>query len=101
VDHPARLRFIELRRNISDRQALLEAQGILINCGAVSYCIDQLIHRYQNASSILVGMSLALPDKLKILLEEMIVPVRNVLGFDEKEWAITTHGLFASSAEKE
>ena len=49
VDHPWRNRFLELRRNIEQPGALAEAQTILIRCGAVSYCIDQLMKRYQTA----------------------------------------------------
>jgi geranylgeranyl pyrophosphate synthase len=86
VDHPERDRFFELRRNISDPQALPEAKAILIHCGAVSYCIDQLIRRYQSAHAILAGMKLALPDRLNNLLEEMIAPVRKVLDIEDEQW---------------
>ena len=49
VDHPWRDRFLELRRNIEQPGALAECQTILIRCGAISYCIDQLMKRYQTA----------------------------------------------------
>jgi geranylgeranyl pyrophosphate synthase len=79
VNHPDRLRFIELRENISSQDALLEAQEILIRCGAVSYCIDQLLCRHQAAQEILYGTKLARPDLVKNLLEEVIAPVRKLL----------------------
>lgn len=75
IDHPERTRFLELRENISVPGALSEAQDILIHCGAVSYCIDQLLRRYQLARKMLGAISLADRDTLDHLLEEVISPV--------------------------
>jgi geranylgeranyl pyrophosphate synthase len=47
VSHPQRARFKELNQNISAENALQEAQDILIRCGAVSYCVDQLLRWHQ------------------------------------------------------
>jgi hypothetical protein len=41
VDHPDRRRFIELRQNIPEPDALTEAQEILVRCGAIRYGIHQ------------------------------------------------------------
>lgn len=41
VQHPQRGRFLRLNRHISEPEALAEAQEILIQCGAISYCIAQ------------------------------------------------------------
>jgi hypothetical protein len=61
VDHPARRRFMELYANISLPDALGEAQEILIHCGAVSYCIDQLLRRHQTIQKILKNTQFANP----------------------------------------
>lgn len=78
VDHQDRARFLELRRIIPDPDALVEAQAILIRSGAVSYCIDQLLHRYQATQNILSNLSVAYPDKFESLLANIINPVRGL-----------------------
>jgi geranylgeranyl pyrophosphate synthase len=75
VDHPERSRFLELCGEVTDENALREAQEILIRCGAVSYCVDQLLRRHQSARDILQGTELARPELIECLLEEVIAPV--------------------------
>jgi geranylgeranyl pyrophosphate synthase len=76
VDHPARARFEELRPQAgTDLQALKEAQDILIQCGALSYCVDQLLNRYQTVRGILSTLSIARPSVLTALFEETVAPV--------------------------
>ncbi|HSL29790.1 MAG TPA: polyprenyl synthetase family protein [Anaerolineales bacterium] len=75
VEHPERRRFIELYENISTGNALLEAQEILIRSGAVSYCVDQLLHKYQNAQELLNKTPLPNREALDSLLEAVIQPV--------------------------
>ena len=76
VEHPDRRRFIEVYENISTENALLEAQEILIHCGALSYCVDQLLHRYQNAQKLLNKIPLPNPEVLNPLLEAVRNPGR-------------------------
>ena len=68
VDHPDRAKFVELYKNMevvhraaSLANALQEAQEILIRCGAVSYCVDQLLRRHQTTQDIL--NKIPLPNK--------------------------------------
>lgn len=61
VDHPERLRFNKLSKNVSDLEALREAQGIMIRCGSISYGFHQLLYRYQAAQKILMNIKLANP----------------------------------------
>ncbi|NOY97929.1 MAG: polyprenyl synthetase family protein [Chloroflexi bacterium] len=75
VDHPERSRFLELRRDVADEGALCEAQEILIRCGAVSYCMHQLLHRYQAARETLQTAELARPESIENLLKEVVAPV--------------------------
>ena len=78
VQHPNRARFIELYQNISVEHALQEAQEILIHCGAISYCVDQLLRRYETAKSIINNTPLANKKPIVSLLEGVIAPVRKL-----------------------
>ena len=55
-----------------------EAQEILIRCGAVSYCVDQLMRRSQSADEILRSIPLVRADLMESLLEAVIAPVRKL-----------------------
>ena len=78
VDHPEQARFLELCRNISTPEALSDAQDILVRSGAVSYCVDQLLHRYQAAREMLDAIPLVERDLLDALLLEVIAPVQQL-----------------------
>ena len=81
VEHPERKRFLQLREAIpSDPEALVEAQGILVRCGAASYAMDQLLRRHQQARKLLEIMSLAKRDGLEKLFDEAIEPVLHMLS---------------------
>jgi geranylgeranyl pyrophosphate synthase len=75
ADHPERSRFMELCQSITEEDALHEGQEILIHCGAVSYCVDQILRRHQAAQDILTTMSLPRREVLDALLEEVVAPV--------------------------
>ena len=75
VDHPERARFLELCRDISTPEALSEAQDILVRCGAVSYCLDQLLRRHRVMQEMLNTIALVRREILDALLEELIAPV--------------------------
>jgi geranylgeranyl pyrophosphate synthase len=79
VDHPDRDRFLALREVIEEPEALREAQTILIRCGAISYCLDQLITRYQTAKRHLAEINLANPASLERLFEDMAEPARAMI----------------------
>lgn len=75
VEHLNRARFMQLYEDISNGNALQEAQEILIRCGAVSYCVDQLICRHQRAQEILNNTPLADKGMVDSLIEGVIAPV--------------------------
>jgi geranylgeranyl diphosphate synthase type I len=75
VDHSQRDRFLKLCENISDAGALTEAQEILIQCGAVSYCVDQLLRRYMSARELLDAVTLQHRDVLEDLFQGVVTPV--------------------------
>ena len=75
VEHPERTRFLDLYQDIAGKDALQEAQEILIRCGAVSYCVHQLLHRHRAAQDILNRTTLASRATVDSLLEGVIAPV--------------------------
>ncbi len=80
VDHPFRARFEELRPYAgSNSGALKEAQEILIQCGAVSYCFYQLLGRYEKARNILSSLPLARRERLETVLDGIVSPIRRLL----------------------
>jgi geranylgeranyl pyrophosphate synthase len=86
VDHPDRERFLELRREVLTPDNLAEAQTILIRCGAVSYCLDQILDRYDKACKILAGIPLYDCVGLETMIETLIHPIQelfNSLGVDQ------------------
>ncbi len=80
VKHPDRERFISLKRQVSSLDALQEAQEILIHCGAISYCADQLIERYEQAKEILNRIPLVKHGPVAALFDEIMAPVENLLN---------------------
>ena len=75
VEHPDRRKFLDLYQNILIENALQQAQEILIRCGAVSYCVDQLIRRYQAARDTLNETPIPHKEVIDSLLEAVIAPV--------------------------
>ena len=65
-----------MRAVVSDPAALAEAQTILIRCGAVSYGVDQLLHRYQKAQETLRAIPLVNHSGMDTLLEDLVKPAR-------------------------
>jgi len=80
VDHPEKDYFRYLRERISEPGALSEAQGILIRCGAVSYCIHQIIQRYQTALALISNLELNTAKPLQALLGDVINPVIRLMA---------------------
>jgi geranylgeranyl pyrophosphate synthase len=78
VGHPDRAQFMELYQNISLK--CQKAQEILIKCGAVSYCVDQLLRRYQTVQALLSKSSFANKGTVDSLIEGIIAPVWKLFG---------------------
>lgn len=78
VKHPDHTKFLDLYQNITNVDALKESQEILIRCGAVSYCVDQLVRRYQTAQDILRKTPLPNKEVVDVLIEGVIAPVRKL-----------------------
>ncbi len=80
VAHPQQARFIQLRSQASDPAALAEAQAILVSCGAISYCVNELILRQGQAERLLGDIPLANPAPLAKLLADSIAPVQHLFA---------------------
>jgi geranylgeranyl pyrophosphate synthase len=78
VEHPERVRFIELCKNISAGDALQEAQEILIRCGAVSYCVDALLRKHQAVRAILDKLTLSNKGLVAALINDLVAPVHKL-----------------------
>ncbi|MBU0496147.1 MAG: polyprenyl synthetase family protein [Chloroflexi bacterium] len=70
ADHPDRTRFTNLLPRVADPLVLREAQQILIQCGAVSYCAYHLAERHRQARQLLAGLLLADPTPVIELLAQ-------------------------------
>ena len=80
VDHPARERFVNLLNQVTDEEKLREAQSILVSCGAISYCVNELLARKDQAQSLLQEIQLADPQPLQQLLDQTIAPVKHLFA---------------------
>lgn len=80
VDHPSRSRFGELRLHARRQvSALEEAQQILIECGAVSYCIHELLERQEKARELVSTLPIERQDVMENVFEDIIQPVLHLL----------------------
>ena len=79
VKHPDRERFIELRARITEEEALKEAQTILIRCGALSYCMEQLVKRYEKSIKLVEESGFANPRVLEELFFNLVEPLVKML----------------------
>jgi len=95
VQHPQRARFMELYQNISAENALQEAQEILIRCGSVSYCVDQLLRRHQAAQAILDEIPLRNKATVDSVIAAIIAPVQKLF----ETLGVPTQAITALAAE--
>lgn len=82
VDHPDRSRFIDLAPCVHEPSALKKAQEILGQCGAMSYCVWNLIENYK---------------KLVALYEAMVLKDRTPIYGILHNLASTLQGLLESA----
>jgi geranylgeranyl pyrophosphate synthase len=79
ADHPGRAEFEALRAQADDPPALDAAQRILIQSGAVSYCVYHIVRRNQAARQLLDGIPLADPRALRELIAGHTRPLVGLL----------------------
>jgi geranylgeranyl pyrophosphate synthase len=80
VNHPLQSRFEELRPHVCEQvTALEEAQQIVIECGAASYCIHALLDKYEKARELISVLKLERRDVLEKIFEDVTQPVFRLL----------------------
>lgn len=75
ADYPARARFLAIQSEVSRLERLSEAQRLLIQSGAVSYCLYHLIQRYRQATHLLGALALPNPEPVRQLLVRQMAPL--------------------------
>lgn len=86
--HADRDRFEALRAQVTDEATLREAQNVLIQSGAVSYCAYSLCESYKKARRMIEEMTLVDPNPLFELVDSHIAPLIELLrtlGVQEPE----------------
>jgi len=83
VKHPEQSRFLKLKAQIDQPDALKEAQEILIRCGAISFCANELMQKYKEARKILRSIPLVNHEPISSLFEEGIAPIYKLLQASE------------------
>lgn len=79
VPHPERDTFVQLRQQATDPEALRAAQEILLRCGAVSYAVDQIWRRYQQAHRLVGVLEVPGAGKLEEMLLRLMEPIQKLL----------------------
>lgn len=77
--HPDRERFEALRLEVDDEDRLREAQELLVQSGAASYCAYNLCESYKRGRRQIAAAGLACPEALVELLDFQIEPVLALL----------------------
>jgi geranylgeranyl pyrophosphate synthase len=75
ADHPQREQFCMLLGHIAGAAELREAQQILINSGAVSYCVYLLVQRCRAAQTLVRSLDLTDPGPLLDVLSRQMAPL--------------------------
>jgi geranylgeranyl pyrophosphate synthase len=75
VDHPEKGHFLALRNFINQPNNLLEAQKILLQCGAISYCAQKLIQRHKQIQTVMDGMHIPNRAPMDDMLKHIVEPV--------------------------
>ena len=79
VDHPQKAEFLELIDAVEDPAKLQQAQQILLKCGAVSYCIHEIMKRSGEILELIPSMPGFRTEVLNALFAGFVKPVRELL----------------------
>lgn len=79
AEYPQKETFMRLRRQIDQPENLHQAQQILIQSGAVSYAIYQILERHRQMQHWIQTLSLANPELLENVRAAQLYPIREML----------------------
>ena len=88
ADHPSRQRFSDLLSRIGEQDALIEAQEILIRCGAASFCVYHMIELFRSARELLRNTPLEDHGPLAGLLDYHVKPLRGLFRSINAEFPV-------------
>lgn len=81
VDHPQKNQFEQMRPNArTNLKSLEEAQEILIQCGAISYCMYQLLERDKIVKEKIAKIKIERRDVLEKIFDEIVSPVHKLFN---------------------
>lgn len=82
VEHPQKNQFEKMRSNARiNLKSLEEAQEILIQCGAISYCMYQLLERYEIVKEKISKIKMKRKESMAKIFDDVVQPVYKL--FDE------------------
>jgi geranylgeranyl pyrophosphate synthase len=99
ADYPRKRSFIQLMNQVEDADILYQAQQLLIESGAVSYCTYQLLERYRTIRHSWQALSLAQTSLLDRMLTIQFDPFLYLLA--RLNTQLPVQFLFALQGEKE
>ena len=79
ADHDQRDRFRSLLSRVDDHEALVDAQLILTTCGAIGFCVYNIVQLYREAQTLTRDLGLQTPGALSDLLARHIRPTEALL----------------------
>lgn len=79
VNHPEQMRFMTLLENITNLDQVREAQGILLRCGAVSYCLNEIVQRDKIGKQFLADLNLPNSEPLDQVFDHIVTPIWKLL----------------------
>lgn len=85
AEHPEKEEFLALVEGVDEPETLVEAQRILLRCGAVSFCVYHFVEIHNSIKRRIKTLELRSPRPLERLLEAYARPTRDLfeaLGVD-------------------
>lgn len=79
VNHPEQMRFMTLLENITNLDQVREARGILLRCGAVSYCLNEIVQRDKIGKQFLADLNLPNSEPLDQVFDHILMPIWKLL----------------------
>ncbi|MBN1230946.1 MAG: polyprenyl synthetase family protein [Anaerolineales bacterium] len=84
VNHPEKERFMQLHAGEITPDSLDEAREIILRSGALSYCLDQILRKYQAGLHLLDEMDGVNKDLLiNMLRQDILIPVLQLMSYKE------------------
>ncbi len=80
VEHPWKERFSSIQKDVDDPEVLMEAQEILVQCGALSYGLFQIQEHAGRVGDLLAKLNLEDWEEIQKLFDELITPAEDLIN---------------------